>query len=40
MPISDALPAIGLQLFWTLVFIAAGRLLMNHKLKNIIVQGG
>ncbi len=37
---SAALPAIGLQFFWSAVFIAAGRTIMNHKLKSIIVQGG
>lgn len=32
--------ALGLQLGWTLVFIALGRLIMSGKLKNLIVQGG
>lgn len=32
--------AIGLQLFWILVFVAAGKVLMAHRLKSIIVQGG
>lgn len=37
---SAALPGIGLQLFWSAVFIGAGRISMNRKLKSIIVQGG
>lgn len=40
MPPAAALPAIGLQCIWSTLFIAAGRLIMNRKLKNIIVQGG
>lgn len=40
MPTAAALPAIGLQCIWSTVFITAGRLIMNRKLKNIIVQGG
>jgi ABC-2 type transport system permease protein len=31
---------IGTQLAWTAVFIAAGRVIMRRKLRNIIVQGG
>lgn len=34
------LPAIGLQLAWTLVFVAAGRRLMRQRLRTLIVQGG
>ncbi|WP_169834313.1 ABC transporter permease [Paenibacillus donghaensis] len=37
---SLALPSIGLQILWSAAFIAAGRSIMNHKLKSIIVQGG
>lgn len=37
---SSAIYAICLQLFWVLVFIIAGRALMSHRLKSIIVQGG
>jgi ABC-2 type transport system permease protein len=40
MPPAEAVRAIGLQLLWTAVFIAAGKLMMAKKLKNIIVQGG
>ena len=36
----NGFPAIGLQLFWTTVFIAAGKILMNRRLKKVIVQGG
>ncbi|MCX7772001.1 MAG: hypothetical protein N2376_02680 [Clostridia bacterium] len=36
----NAFWAIGLQLFWTAVFVALGRRLINKRLKNIIVQGG
>jgi ABC-2 type transport system permease protein len=30
----------ALQLGWTLVFIAAGRIIMRGKLSRIIIQGG
>ncbi len=40
MPIDQAMPAIGLQLIWTAVFILAGRLLTRKRLADIIVQGG
>ena len=40
MPPSDAVWAIGLQLFWAAAFIALGKLLMRHRLKRLIVQGG
>lgn len=40
MPPGDAVCAIGLQLMWTAVFIAVGKVLMVKRLKNIIVQGG
>lgn len=36
----DAIWAIGLQIVWTAAFIAAGKLIMNSRLKHIIVQGG
>ena len=36
----DALPRMGLQLAWTLIFFLVGRLLMNRRLRTIIVQGG
>ena len=36
----DAGWVIGLQLLWAAVFMAAGKALMNRRLKNIIVQGG
>ncbi|MFZ5352016.1 MAG: ABC transporter permease [Bacillota bacterium] len=32
--------AIGLQLLWTAAFVIAGKALMSHRLKSIIVQGG
>lgn len=35
-----ALPGIGLQLLWSLIFIAAGRMIMKRRLHSIIVQGG
>ncbi|MCL1795393.1 MAG: hypothetical protein FWG37_00740 [Clostridia bacterium] len=37
---ADALPAIGLQLFWTAIFILAGKMLTKRKLNRLIVQGG
>jgi ABC-2 type transport system permease protein len=30
----------AVQIFWTLAFVALGRLLMRKRLKNIVVQGG
>ncbi|WP_238652530.1 ABC transporter permease [Paenibacillus piscarius] len=35
-----ALPGIGMQLLWSLIFIAAGRMIMKRRLHSIIVQGG
>jgi ABC-2 type transport system permease protein len=32
--------AIGLQLFWTAVFILLGRVIMARRLKRVVVQGG
>lgn len=40
LPPEAALPRMGLQLAWMLVFIAAGRRIMSRKVKSIIVQGG
>jgi ABC-2 type transport system permease protein len=37
---ADAAFAFGLQGFWTLVFIVAGKALMSARLKRTIVQGG
>jgi ABC-2 type transport system permease protein len=37
---SDALPAMALQLFWSLAFIALGRAIMRRRLKSVIIQGG
>lgn len=40
IPPRDAVWAIGLQLLWSIAFIAMGKLLMSRRLKTIIVQGG
>jgi ABC-2 type transport system permease protein len=32
--------AVTMQLFWSLIFIAAGKILMSIRLRKIIVQGG
>ena len=40
MSTDSGLFAISLQLCWTVVFIAAGKVLMSFRLKNLIVQGG
>jgi ABC-2 type transport system permease protein len=40
MPPSDAAFAIAVQLVWTVIFIVAGRSLMNYRLKRVAVQGG
>jgi len=36
----ESIWAIGLQVFWTVVFIAAGRILLNRRVSQLIVQGG
>jgi ABC-2 type transport system permease protein len=40
LPTNSAAWAIGLQVMWTIVFIAIGRILLSKRLKTIIVQGG
>ena len=40
MPPEDALWAIGIQLTWTIIFIALGKVLMNRNISQLIVQGG
>ena len=36
----DAIYGIGLQLFWVLVMLIFGKLLMKHSLKRVVAQGG
>lgn len=36
----DALGAMAVQLVWTAVFVAAGRAILRHRLKTVIIQGG
>lgn len=36
----DAARGIGLQVFWLLILIGIGRLMMKNALKKVIVQGG
>lgn len=40
MDVSKGASAIFLQIFWSILFIISGRILMKHKIKNVIVQGG
>lgn len=40
MPPEDAVWAISLQIMWTVIFVAIGKLIMSKRLKSIIVQGG
>lgn len=40
IPPAQALPMIGLQIAWSLVFILIGRLVMRKRLGAIIIQGG
>ena len=40
MPLSDAWFAMGIQLFWSAAFIAAGKFIMSRRLRTIIAQGG
>lgn len=35
-----ALPAIAMQIVWSLAFIALGRLIMQKRLRSVIIQGG
>jgi len=37
---AEALRGIGLQMFWLLILIVAGRLWMRQALKKVVVQGG
>jgi len=37
---AEALPRLGLQLFWTVVFILLGSRLMKRRLRGIVIQGG
>jgi ABC-2 type transport system permease protein len=36
----DALPVIGLQLFWTAVLVLVGRWLLNLGLRRVVIHGG
>ena len=36
----EALPGIGLQIAWILIWIAVGRAIMRKRLKGLIIQGG
>ena len=40
MALTDAWLGMGVQLFWSSVFIILGRQIMLRKLKNISLQGG
>ena len=40
IPLNEALYYIGFQLFWTLVFVLFGKLLLNKALKHFVVLGG
>ena len=40
MPPSEAMFAISIQLFWTVLFTGLGRHLMNRRLMHVVVQGG
>jgi ABC-2 type transport system permease protein len=37
---AESAPVFALQLTWTVIFIAAGRVIMRGKLSRIIIQGG
>lgn len=37
---AQALLPLGLQILWTLLFIALGRFLMANRLRKIVIQGG
>lgn len=37
---TDALVQIGIQIFWLAFMIALGRVLLTHKSKKLVVQGG
>jgi len=40
MPPQEAMFAISIQLFWTVIFTGVGRHLMSRRLKQVVVQGG
>ncbi len=40
LPPDNAAWAVGLQILWSVIFIAAGKILMTLRLSKIIVQGG
>jgi len=40
MALSEACFGMGVQLFWSVVFIVIGKLIMSHRLRSIIAQGG
>ena len=40
LPPAQALRAMGVQLFWLLVLLAVGRLLMRRALRRVVIQGG
>jgi len=40
IPPADAFWAIGIQIFWVVAFIVAGKLLLKRRVSGLIVQGG
>ena len=36
----EVIAGIGLQIFWLVILVILGKLLMNHSLKRVISQGG
>jgi len=40
IPAQEGFWAIGLQMFWIVVFVTAGRALLNRRVSQLIVQGG
>jgi len=38
--LSNGLISMVIQLFWIIIFIVIGRVIMKYKMKNVVVQGG
>lgn len=37
---ADAVKSMGVQLFWLVLLVTAGKIMMNNALKKVVVQGG
>lgn len=37
---TEILKGIAMQIIWMIILIAIGKVLMNHSVKHVVVQGG